>query len=204
MRFAGQQFVAGQAQLRVWDAAGANPILLSNFPGPNPAGGACLSILLATPSMAARTSPTLTGAYTMAQIPSSYLVAGSLTFESLGGGATWWRVSWGGATYTGAHTVISTAGGGNDNDGTAAPAFASPLPQNVKSVKFVPACATASTTNLADYAESAGQAVLKNNAGALFTVGLPIPVLPTVARFALPGALLLGLCAFGIARRRTV
>ncbi len=113
MRLAGQQFLAGQAQLVVRDATGANPVALSTFPMPNPASGACREILPATPGMAARTSPPLDAAgrdYVMNPIPASYLAAGSLTFEAIGG-VVYWRTSWGGAAYTGAQNVIASPAG---------------------------------------------------------------------------------------------
>jgi hypothetical protein len=202
MRLAGQNFVAGQAQLVVRDAVGANPVVLSTFPGPNPTGGACLPILLATPGMAAKTSPPISGAYTMSPIPAAYLAAGSLTFESLGGGITWWRVSWGGASYSGAQTV---AAGTNDADGITSPPFAGALPSSsTTALRFTPACGSLSTNNAADYAVTAGAASLTNNAGFSFAVFAPppIPGLPGASRYLLPALLVVGFVAFAVRRRR--
>jgi hypothetical protein len=105
MRFFGQNVLnPNGAQLVVRDAAGANPVVLSTFPGPNPGDPtACRRILLVTPSMVAKTTPAVTGAYTMAAIPPSYLAGGSMTFESPG--AIWWRTSWG--TYAGPGTGVT-------------------------------------------------------------------------------------------------
>lgn len=180
MRLAGQNVLSGTVQLRAWDAAGANPVPLSTFPAPNPTNSAqCAAVLLATTNMAARTSPALTGAYTMAPIPPGYLAAGSLTFENTGGGVIW-RVSWGGASYTGSDAVIAGIDpNANDADGHANPPFPGPLPSlSVKGLRFTPGCPALSTRNVDQYAESASNAVLTNNAGTTFTVGLPIPALP--------------------------
>src|SRR5258706_1924951 len=99
-RIDGQNVLAGQAVLSVCDAAGNNPVTLSTFPAPNPTAGPCREILLVTPAMASKTSPAVTGAYTMTPIPAAYLAAGSLTFE--GFGSAYWRGGWGGAGGTGA------------------------------------------------------------------------------------------------------
>lgn len=206
MRSAGQQFVAGNAQLVVRDAAGANPVVLSTFPAPNPVGGACREILLATPGMAARTSPPLVADFTMTPIPVAYLAAGTLTFEGIGG-FVYWRTSWGGAAYTGPGTVITVAAGGNDDDGTANPPYAGPLPSGGGyALRFTPACATASTNTAAQYALTAGPATFRNNDLTNFAVagsGLPqVPALPGGARLLLVVALGgLGL-SYALARRR--
>ncbi len=184
LRFLGQNLVSGAAALIVRDATGANPVTLSTFPGANPANNAgCARILLTTAAMVAKTTPAVTGAYTMVAIPPSYLAAGSLTFESAVGGQVWWRTSWGGAGYTGAGTTTSVGAGGNDDDGNANPAVAGALPTaTATALKFNPACATASTNNAAQYSVTPGAAVLTNNAGGTFTVNAPppIPVFPTV------------------------
>src|SRR6266487_3418339 len=58
-------------------------------------------------------------------IPASYLAAGSLTWEQDPPTSTiLWRVSWGGAGYTGSGTGAIT----NDADGSFNPPFAGPLP----------------------------------------------------------------------------
>jgi hypothetical protein len=212
MRTAGQNLLNGSARMRVFDAAGANPITIKTFAS-NPANAvACREILLVSAGMAAKTSPPATGDYTLdLAIPPGYLAAGSLTFETLGGGV-YWRVSWGGATYTGAQTVLTGTGGvANDSDGLTSPAFAGPLPStSAKALHFGGGCDPAnlavglSTNSAADYAVTASSATLTNNASASFAVVAPppIPGLPGVSRFLLPALLGLGVIAFAIARRR--
>ncbi len=180
MRALGQNLLAGAAQVVVRDAAGLNPIVIATFALPNPVGGACRQILLATDGFAARTTPAAARDYAMSPIPAAYLAAGSLTFETLGGAATWWRVSWGGAAYTGPGTVVSV--GGNDDDGTANPPFAGPLPAGgVQALSFTPACPTLSSNNAAQYALTSGAAVFSNNALASFTVTAPPSALPMLS-----------------------
>jgi hypothetical protein len=197
MRAAGQQFVTGNAQLVVRDAAGANPVVLSSFPAPNPVvSGACLPILLATNAMAEHTSPPLDAAardFAMNPIPPAYLAAGTLTFEQTVGSVVYWRLSWGGATYTGPHTVIATPAG-NDNDGNAGPAYAGALPTaGGYALRYTPACPTASTTNASQYALTSGAAQFQANDLATFDVlGGPLPevsVLPSWMRILLAAAL---------------
>jgi hypothetical protein len=208
MRFGGQNLLAGAAQVVVRDAAGANPLVIATFPLPNPPSNACREILLATNGFAAKTSPAAVRDYVLTQIPAGYLPAGSLTFESFGGGGVWWRVSWGGGGYTGAHNVISVAGGGNDDDGTAAPAFGSALPSTTgQALRFNAACPTASSTNAAQYAATAGNSTFTNNTPANFVVQFTpppaIPGLPGAAKLLLPAALGLAAIAFAVLRRRS-
>ena len=201
MRNAGQNFLNGSAQLIVRDATGANPVTLSTFPVPNPTGGTCLAILLATPSFAAKTSPTAVANYTMTAIPSSYLAGGSLTFETLGGATTLWRLSWG--TYSGSATVATVASGYNDDDGTAAPNAGGSLPSSgTAALHFTPGCPTASTTNASQYA-SVAPAVFTNNGGASFTVQAPpaVPGLPGRSHWLLPTLLGAGVLGFAVLRR---
>ena len=108
MRAGGQNFLQ-QARLRAWDAAGANPVLVINFTQAvaNPISGA--RILVAGGNFGSRVGG-LTPDFTMTNlIPVSYLAAGSLTFED-DFGTVIWRLSWGGAGYTGA------TGGSFDNE----------------------------------------------------------------------------------------
>ena len=109
----------------------------------------------------------------------------TLTFES-DGGIIYWRVSWGGAAYTGATTGSLT----NDGDGQFGPAFAGPLPTGSgQALQFGGAAGAASTNNAADYALTAGPAIFTNNAGASGTivslVGVPGP-LPEALALAAP------------------
>ncbi len=193
MRFANQQFVNGNAQLVARDASGANPVVLSSFPLPNPASGACREILLATAGFTSRTTPATVADFTMSAIPAAYLPAGTLTFEGVIGPTVYWRTSWGGASYTGPGTVVSLVGGGNDDDGNANPPFAGPLPSTgVQALRFTPACAATSTSTAAQYALTVGAATFTNNALASFTVNAPppaVPVLPAPSGLLLVSAL---------------
>ena len=199
MRQAGQQFVSGNAMLWVRDAAGANPVLLSNFPaGPALTSGGCREILLATAAMQGHTSPALDvngRDFLMNPIPQSYLAAGTLTFEDTVG-TVYWRLSWGGAAYTGPDTVVASPTGiaGNDNDGHSNPPYPGALPSTgAYGLQYTPACPTVSTTNVANYALTPGSMVLRANDLAQFTVigsALPqIPILPAWARLWLAVAL---------------
>lgn len=212
MRITGQNLLAGSAQLVVRDAAGANPIILSNFVGTNPPSGACKEILLATPGFSAKTSPAAVPNYTMlAPIPASYLAGGSLLFQQQGTGTIYWRLSWG--SYNGPQNVaMGTSPSANDADGNAAPKFGSALPSTgAQAVRFTNACSTtdpnssASTDNATDYALTAGAATFKNNAGASFVVTAPLPVpgLPGSGKLLLPLALGLAALGFAILRRRS-
>lgn len=213
MRNAGQNVLANVitgvsvAQIVVRDAAGLNPVVLATFDLPNPVSGACRPILLATPGFAATSTPSVDSVardYVMSPIPAGYLPAGSLTFETLGGGTTYWRVSWGGVLYTGPGTLNTT----NDPDGNANPPFASPMPSStLQALRYSPACPTAGTSNDLQYAVTPGTAVFTNNALANFNVSPPpqppeVPVFPGSAGLALVvglGALAVGAA---VARRR--
>jgi len=201
MRSAGQNLLAGDAQLVVRDATGSNPVILSTFPMPNPSSGSCLAILLATSNFAAKTAPAAVPNYTMSAIPASYLPAGSLTWESLGGATTWWRLSWGGSSYTGAQTVATAT---NDDDGVTSPDVSTALPSSdAEALHFTPACPTTSTTNASQYAKTGTAAVFTNNAGTTFTVQAPPPVpgLPGRSHWLLPVLLCVGVLGFAVARR---
>lgn len=118
--FSSNQCVAGM-NLRVWDAAGTNPVTIVD-PLTEVANNAVGDmVLVASSNFAAIDGPAPD--FIMSNlIPVSYLVAGSLTWEW--NGIVYWRVCWGGAGYTGS-TAVSTE---NDFDGTVAPAFNGGLP----------------------------------------------------------------------------
>ncbi len=208
MRGAGQNLFNGAVRLRAWDAAGLNPVVLIAFSGPNPPSNlACRRILVATPQFEFTSTPpldTVASDYVMTTpIPASYLAAGSLTFENTAGTVIYWRISWGGASYTGPGTVATVAGGGNDADGTMNPPFAGPLPSTgVDALQFTPACATAPTNNLAQYALTVGAATFTANDLSTYVVTAPpdppaVPVLPSSAGLALVAGL--GALAVGAA-----
>ncbi len=177
-RDAGQCFL-DPARLRVRDAAGLNPILLFDFsvcpafPSqcvPGCAGGD--TVLLVSPAMAAYLDPPITPDFILTNlIPAGYLAAGSLTFED-NVGTVYWRLSWGGAGYTGSNA------GASDNDdsfpGNFGPPFPGALPSNSDQALLFHGPFTAeSTTNAADYGATAGAAVFTNNLDQTTTVVRP-------------------------------
>ncbi len=203
-RIANQNQLNGAVRLRAWDAAGLNPVLLLQFNANVANAAACSRILVATPNFEFTSLPPVDATvrnFAMAAIPSSYLAAGSLTFENTAGTLIYWRVSWGG--YTGS-TLLSTT---NDADGNSAPPFAGPLPSSgVDALRFTPACATASTNTAAQYALTAGAATFTNNAvvpiNSVVTAPPPVPVFPGSAGLVLIGALGALAIGGGIVRRR--
>jgi thrombospondin type 3 repeat protein len=185
MRGAGQNLVA-QSRVRAWDAAGLNPVLIVDMAA-NVAGGAAgARVLITSTAFQGYVSPVQAPNFTMTNvIPASYLAAGSLTFES-DGGIIYWRLSWGGAAYTGSGALNVT----NDANGDANPPFGAALPHmTLQALRFPGAAGAASTTNAADYAVTAGAAVFTNNAGASETVvGIPgCAIYPGLDLFTTPG-----------------
>ena len=87
---------------------------------------AAVTAIFAVPAYAAL-SP-ITSDFTMTAIPASYLAAGRLAYLKPGFqmGNVLWSVSWGGASYTGPNTGLTT----NDADGNFAPPFAGVLPSS--------------------------------------------------------------------------
>jgi hypothetical protein len=167
MRSNFQNLLSG-AKLWVHDAAGANPILLIDFTTDVPIGVTGARVLIASAGFTAATNPPAAPDYALTNpIPASYLAAGSITFENNVGSIVYWRLSWGGAGYTGDTTGSLT----NDDDGDFGPPWPGPLPASSVDALLFPGAATAqSTTNLADYALTGAAAVFTNNAGASFTV----------------------------------
>jgi hypothetical protein len=125
-------------------------------------------VLIASAGFAGATTPAASPDFTMNNlIPASYLAAGSLTFENAFGTIVYWRLSWGGGSYTGSNSGALT----NDADGNFGPPFAAVLPSaDTQGVLFQGTATAPSMTNLADYALSGGDAVFTNNAGQSFTV----------------------------------
>lgn len=166
MRAAGQQFVS-QGHVWVADAAGENPVELLALPGNVATGTTGARVLLATSGFAAATNPGVTPDFTLANpIPDTYMAAGTMTFED-DFGTVYWRVSWGGAAYTGPTTGAIT----NDVNGDFGPAFAGPLPTaSGQALRFQFAANAGSTANSTDYAVTAGPAVFTNNATASGTI----------------------------------
>jgi hypothetical protein len=158
------------ARLYVRDATGANPILLIDF---TTATGAGTRVLIATSNFSSFTTPALTPDYVLTNtIPASYLAAGSLTWEDKFG-TVYWRLSWGGASYTGDGTGVVT----NDADGIFNPPFATALPSdNGKALQFQFASNAPSTTNLNDYALTPGPATFIRNNGSSGTINSVVGV----------------------------
>ena len=154
------------SRIRAWDAAGLNPVLLADFVAPVPNQGTGVRVLAATASFAALTTPSVTPDAIMNPIPAAYLPAGSITFED-DGGLIYWRLSWGGAAYTGSGAGSMT----NDPDGNFNPPFVPSLPSGGnQAVLFQFAAAAASTNNANDYALTGSAAVFQGNTGASGTV----------------------------------
>ena len=157
------------ARIRAWDAAGANPVLLVDMTTDVPNSAAGAHCLITTAAFNSHTTPACVSNFTMTPIPGSYLNAGSITFED-DSGLVYWRLSWGGAAYTGSCTGALT----NDADGNFCPAWPGVLPSFTKlALKFQGGASALSTNNAADYALTTGAAVFTNNAGATFTVSGP-------------------------------
>jgi hypothetical protein len=160
MRSAFQDLVSG-ARLVAWDATGANPVVLIAFPSDVVNSAAGDRVLVASSAFAGATNPPLTPDFLFTNpIPASYLAAGSLTYES-NVGTVLWRLSWGGAGYTGLGTGALT----NDADGNFSPAFAGPLPSSsAQALLFRFASSALSTNNANDYQLTAGPATFTSNA----------------------------------------
>jgi hypothetical protein len=156
------------SRIVAWDAAGANPVVVC-APGASVTNhGAGVRVLIASAGFLGSTSPAAVADFTMSNlIPASYLAAGSLTFENSGGTTVYWRVSWGGGSYSGSTTGAVT----NDADGQFGPVFGSALPSSdTHALRFQGTATALSTNNAADYSVTADDAVFTNNAGTSFTV----------------------------------
>ncbi len=177
MRAAGQNFVSG-GKLVVFDAAGLNPITVLNVAS-NVANGAVGDhVLIASATFPSHTTPAAVPDFTMANlIPASYFAAGSLAWES-DAGTVLWRLSWGGAAYTGPKTGSTD----NDADGNFGPPFGDPLPSScTNALEFQGNATDKSTNNAADYLLIGSPIVFVNNAGASFTVIAPLPTVTIIA-----------------------
>jgi Calx-beta domain len=175
MRAAGQNLVS-LGKLVVFDAAGLNPITVVDPTSNVPNGATGDHVLIASANFASHTTPPAVPDFIMANpIPASYLAAGSLCWQNNSGTITYWRLSWGGASYTGSNLGSTT----NDLDGNFGPPFGSPLPSSgITAVQFQGPATAFSTNNAADYLLTTGPVVFINNADTTFTV--TTGVLPTV------------------------
>ena len=167
---AGGQSILSAASVRAVDASGANEVLLDNTDR-NLAGSSLGDrVLITTPNFDKYTDVALVSDFTMAPLPASYLAAGQITFENSSGSTTYWSLSWGGAGFTGSTTGSAT----NDLDGDFGPPIEIALPSDsLQALLFQGTANARSSTNLADYALTAGAAVFTNNAGNSFTLTQP-------------------------------
>jgi hypothetical protein len=167
----GSQNLVSQARLLAVNASGGSAVTLENMAANVPNGSSGARILLTTANFANYTNIPLINDFTMDPIPTEYLAAGQVRFMD-DFSTIYWSLSWGGAGYTGSTTGSFT----NDANGDFGPPVAGPLPStSLQALRFTGAASAASTTNLADYALTAGAAVFTNNAGTSFTVTAPPP-----------------------------
>jgi Abnormal spindle-like microcephaly-assoc'd, ASPM-SPD-2-Hydin len=178
MRASGENLVS-QTRLRVWNAAGTQPVVVLNIDADVPRFAAGSRILLATQAFtdAVRvTSPFFTPDFIIINpIPQGDLLAGRLTYET-DQGFVMWSFAWGGGLYTG-----SNAGGfDNDANGNYGPPFPQSLPtRGRQGVLFKGPASAPSTTNAANYVLSADPATVTTNTGASFVIG-PHPEIAVV------------------------
>lgn len=172
MRTLGQNLVS-QSRVKAWDAAGLNPIIIIDMTTNVTNSSAGDRVLIVSSAFQDYVSPVQNPNFTMTNlIPPSYLAAGSLTFED-DFGTIYWRLSWGGAGYTGSGAMSIF----NDANGNANPPFAGALPSTgLQALRFVGTAAAGSTSNSVDYSLTAGASVWTNNARQSETVTLPVAV----------------------------
>ena len=173
MRSLGQNLVSN-ARVNTVDAAGANLVLLENMTTNVVNSQAGRRVLLTTPNFANYTDIPLVSDFIMDPIPTSYLAAGQVRFMD-DFSSIWWSLSWGGAGFTGSTTGLGGVGT-NDADGNFGPPVNMALPSTtLQALQFTGAANALSTTNLAQYALTAGAAIFINNAGTSFTLVTPDP-----------------------------
>ena len=169
MRSAGQCFVS-QGKLMVYDAAGENPVLLIDFQSNVPGCRLGDRVLITSAGIGCYFfgGKDIVADFTFSNlIPEGYLDAGTLTLENNAGTIVYWRLSWGGKSYTGP-TDGSTL---NDDDGDFGPPYDGPLPSDgVQALLFQGPADAQSTTNQDDYDLTADNSVWMNNAGDSETV----------------------------------
>jgi hypothetical protein len=176
LRVTGENMVS-QARLIVRNAAGLNPVTVVDMTTNVANGAAGARVLIASSAFLANL-PGITPDFLMTNvIPASYLAAGTLTYES-DTGLIYWRLSWGGASYTGPGTGNVT----NDPDGNFGPPFAGPLPSaGTQVLQFRFAASAESTNNANDYVLSPGSVSFVNNAGSSGSIDADADGVPTVA-----------------------
>lgn len=150
------------ARLVAYDENGANPIIVCDMDAPVPNQQPNKRILICTPSFITKTNPNAVPDFAMtANIPASYLAAGSLAYES-DSGFVQWRVCWGGKDYTGPFNMNRA----NAPDGSCAPAFPSGLPfETAQALCFPGLCTDPGTSSAEDYIISTEPAVMTDHEG---------------------------------------
>lgn len=168
LRAPGQNLVQF-SRLRVFDAAGANPVLLVDIASAVANGQAGDRVLIATPAFAANQAPAPD--FAMANpIPASYFAGGRLTFEG-DDGSVLYSLCWG--TYAGPNAGSID----NDDNGQYGPCEPGALPTaTLQALRFIGAASALGTTNAADFAPTPGAATWTNNARqSAAVVGTPRP-----------------------------
>ena len=167
MRTTGENFVSF-GRLIARDATGANPITLIDMTTnvANNSGGS--RVLACTSAMSPYLGGLVPDFVMTSAIPASYLTAGSLTWEQdPPSSIIYWRVSWGGASYTGSGSGSTT----NDADGNFSPPFNGVLPSTGKqALQFKFAFNAPSSNNLNDYLGTTGAATFTSNSGTSATL----------------------------------
>lgn len=166
-RSASQNFVS-EARLVARDARGENPIVLIDLEDDVPNASAGARILIATQAFVAMTDPPASPDFILTNaMPSSYLAAGSLTFQNDAGTLIAWRVAWGGEGFSGPTSGSLT----NDDDRDFGPPFGDSLPfAGLSALLFDGAFGEKSSTNADDYVITSVGAVFTNNTGDSFAV----------------------------------
>jgi hypothetical protein len=160
---AGDNALAGMTVV-AYDASGANPVTICTIPSNVSNGALGARVLLCSSALVRRLAPSITPDFLLSTpIPASYLAAGSLTLDMPGDGVgPLWRLSWGGAAYSGSGAVEAI----NDLDGDCNPACPSTIDDVAgRGVKFKFGPGTPSTTSANDYAPNHGAVKVWNNAG---------------------------------------
>lgn len=170
----GAQHLVSQAKLVALDANGQNPVELLDISADVEQDAQGDRILIATFPFSLYTVPAAEPDFIMTNpIPAAYLAAGSLVFENDSETLLVWRLSWGGAGYSGPTGGAFT----NDDDGNFGPPFDGALPSEGRvALLFQGDSGALSTTNAGDYVITIEPAVFVSNAGDAFMVaGLQCP-----------------------------
>jgi len=109
MRQDDQDAIEGNARLRVYDANGTHPILLTNFPHGVAHSTSNARILITSANFKKYTQTACLPDFIMENlIPPSYFAAGKIAYENVHTGEVLWSFSWGGANYKGSNAAATT------------------------------------------------------------------------------------------------